>query len=143
MFLSRCKTTIKLFFCLFAFAFVIVSLRYFNASKLSHLSGERQFYLYSPSSQATIKSRLSPLDCFFVRGESVRLSVGEDGVEEIVDGLQAEVLFIERVDDIVSYYAYSKILGGGILVNGKKINLHIAVGKGRCTVGTPIIFGGF
>jgi hypothetical protein len=43
----------------------------------------------------------------------------------------------------VSYYAFSPNLPNGTQVQGKKINLHIAVSAERCTVGTPIIFGGF
>ncbi len=146
MFLSRCKTIAKLFFCLLAFACAIVGFRVFSVSKLSHLSGERLFYLYSPSSQATIKPRLSILDCFFVQGESVRVSLDGDGArkaEEIIKQMQAELLFTEEAGGVLSYYAYAKNLGGGIVVSGTKVNLHIAVADGRLVVGTPIIFGGF
>ena len=34
-------------------------------------------------------------------------------------------------------------VGGGIVVGGRTVNLHIAVGEGRVTVGTPIIFDGY
>ena len=45
--------------------------------------------------------------------------------------------------EIVSYYCRSPLLGEGILLNGERVNLHIAAGGGQTAAGTPLIFGGF
>ena len=34
-------------------------------------------------------------------------------------------------------------LQGGVLLNGKTVNLHIAFSKDKAKLGTPLIFGGF
>ena len=147
MFVSRCKTVIKLFLSIIIVAFAVIGFRFTCVSKLSNFSGERVFYLYSPSSQAQIKTKISIIDGFFVRGESVKINldgvVAERKAEEILSSFNAEVLFTEQAGQTLSYYAYAPKLGGGILLNGKKINLHIAFSDSQCVVGTPIIFGGF
>lgn len=147
MLISRCKAVLKLFFCLVVSVFALIGFRVLCVSKLSNYVGERVFYLYTPSSQATIKSKLSLTDCFFVQGESVQFSLnGESGkkrAEEIMQDLQAELVFTETAGGTQSFYAYSKKLGKSVVINGKKINLHIAVAEDSAVVGTPIIFGGF
>ena len=146
MFLSRSIRIIKLFLCSLLFFCCIVGFRVCNVSKLSHLSGARLFYLYSPSSQATIKEKLSLLDCFFIKGESVSLVLENDGdlqAKNIIKQSSAKLLLIEQAGGVCSYYAYSKNLGDGVVVNGQKVNLHVAISGERLVVGTPIIFGGF
>lgn len=118
-----------------------------NTSSLSVLEGERTYYLYSPSSQAQMKDALTFTDAFFLTGESVRFSVAaedkENLVEEIAELFRAELVAKESVSGVTSYYLYSTNLRGGVRVQGRKVNLHIAVSGDSCAVGTPIIFGGF
>ena len=117
-------------------------------SKLSFLPGERAYYLDSASSSSLIKTELAVWDVFRVQGESVCFTLTaekENFAHSIVESLGGEILFTEEVCGAISYYAYIPKWGKGISINGKKINLHIAVstdGK-ACKVGTPIIFGGF
>ena len=118
-----------------------------NASTLSVLEGERTYYLYSPSSQAQMKDTLSVTDAFFLTGESVCFSVAAEDKEnlpkEIAELFRAELIAVESVSGVTSYYLYSTDLRGGVRVQGRKVNLHIAVSGESCVVGTPIIFGGF
>lgn len=76
-----------------------------------------------------------------VGGESA-LYAGERA-EELLEAFRARVLFMESAAGTVSYYCHSPFLGEGVLLNGKEVNLHIAVGEGRTAAGTPLIFGGF
>ncbi len=112
-----------------------------GATRFPTLEGERRFYLDSPSSQAKVKERLSLLDIARVRGESVTLSKGEG--EEVIAALSARVLFIEETGGVRSYYCYTPAYEGGLRIGEHFVNLHVAVGEGRCVVGSPIIFGGF
>lgn len=118
-----------------------------NASTLSVLEGERTYYLYSPSSQAQMKDTLSVTDAFFLTGESVCFFVAaedkENLLKEIAELFRAELIAVESVSGVTSYYLYSTDLRGGVRVQGRKVNLHIAVSGESCVVGTPIIFGGF
>lgn len=76
-----------------------------------------------------------------VRGESAVFQ--GDRAEELLKAYRARVLFIEEAAGTVSYYCYSPLLGEGLLLNGKRVNLHIAAGRGQTAAGTPLLFGGF
>ena len=119
-----------------------------HVSRLSALQGERTYYLDSLSSQSLIKTKLTVWDLFRVQGESVCFTLTEEGegfARSLVENYGGKILFKEEVCGAVSYYAYIPKWGGGIMLNGRKVNLHIAVSKENsgCKVGTPIIFGGF
>ena len=76
-----------------------------------------------------------------VRGESAVFQ--GDCAEELLRAYRARVLFIEKAAGTVSYYCYSPLFGEGLLLNGKRVNLHIAAGRGQTAAGTPLLFGGF
>lgn len=76
----------------------------------------------------------------------IRASDGNEAAtaaEEILRRYRAELCFEEETDGIVSYYCYSPRLGGGVILNGQKINLHIAVRGSSLAVGNPVVFGGY
>ena len=140
------KLTLALVFSLACFFCVKAA----NVSRLSFLQGERTYYLDSASSQSLIKTQLTAWDLFRVHGESVCFTIEEreekDGfARSLVESLGGAILFIEEMDNTISFYAYIPTWGNGISINGRKVNLHIAVSKENsgCKVGTPIIFGGF
>ena len=76
-----------------------------------------------------------------VRGESAVFQ--GDRAEDLLRAYRARVLFIEEAAGTVSYYCHSPLLGEGLLLNGKAVNLHIAAGRGQTAAGTPLLFGGF
>lgn len=120
-----------------------------RACRFSDVQGERIFYVQSASSQGLRKEKLEIADLFQVRGECVEFdytyATKEDLVEEMMRRYGAEVLFVERVGDVVSYYGYTPAWQTGVFLYGKKINLHIAVREATriATMGTPIIFDGY
>ena len=118
-----------------------------NLCKFKEIDGMRTFYLHSSSSQAQQVSTLRFEDIFSVKGESVRFARCDEEESALVNGILekygATLIFSEQVDGVTSYYATTHAFSSGILLNGCKINLHVAVGKTECVVGTPMIFGGF
>ena len=87
-------------------------------------------------------------EIFDVRGESVRFVLErncdkEALAREIAKGFGAEIVLVEKACGAVSYYAYTPEIFNGIRIEGKIINLHIALGEEMGAVGTPIVFGGF
>lgn len=107
--------------------------------------GGEGYELYCGTSSAEIilpeNPALTKLFRFDVRGESVRYE--GDAYETLKEKYAAELLFTEEASGVVNYYLYSKKLPKGIMLCGKEVNLHIAVGKGKTAAGTPVIFGGF
>ncbi len=115
-----------------------------GAVRFQELSGERSFYLSSPSSQAEIREEVIYLDFCKLQGQSVAFTgAPEESAEEIIAAYGAEVVFIEEACGVKSYYCVSPRFSRGILLGGRFVNLHIAVEGERLAVGSPIIFGGF
>jgi len=127
-------------FCLFFYAL--------NACKFSSFQGRREFYLYSASSQAIVKTQLSISDLNKIKGESVSFLLAETESEDVVvdrvlKKYGASVRFIEENAGVVSYYCYTDKFQNFIMLNGVEINLQIAIDGDRAVLGTPLIFGGF
>lgn len=112
--------------------------------RFSELSGVRTFYLNGTSSQALMKERLDLSDFGKITGESVRFACEDKRIaEEIIARYGGTVLFTEETGNVRSYYCYTDEWSGGIWIGEHFVNLHVAVGEGACTVGVPIIFGGY
>ncbi len=119
-----------------------------EAPELVFLS--RNFYLYSPSSQAEIKKELAWYEWSEIEGESVEYAILEGAGTDLLayarekfQDLGGVEAFVEEVDGTVSVYGYAPKLYGGITLYGERVNLHVAARADRLVVGSPIIFGGF
>lgn len=99
------------------------------------------YYAENSSAPLTFSAPLAALLSGEVKGESVTYS--GDRYQEFVQKYAARLLFEERLDGVVSYYLYSPRLVGFVRLNGKRVNLQIAVGSEQTVVGTPLIFGGW
>ena len=108
-------------------------------------TGGYGYELYCGTSSAEIIRTDAPaavkLVRFDIRGESVRYE--GDRFAELQKEFSAEVRFTERAGGVVNYYLYSPKLKSGVVLEGREINLHIAVSETQTAVGTPLIFGGF
>ncbi len=62
---------------------------------------------------------------------------------EILEKYDAQLMFLEKVGDVTSYYFYSKKLPFKEVIKNKKVNLQVAVTKENVTIGSPIIYGGY
>ena len=106
--------------------------------------GDKEYYLYTPSSNAQIKNDVNLSDLPFIRGERVILSnLSSEDLASILARYSANVIKEEEFLGGVSYYCYSPKLEGGIMIDGEVVNLQIAIKKDSVVLGTPIIFGGY
>lgn len=78
-----------------------------------------------------------------ITGESCVVSESGFSVNDFFADFNAKVLFTETVDEGVSYYGYSSKIKYVQNINGKRVNLHVFVGKDQIKVGSPIIYGSF
>ena len=153
MFVYRLKNFICVALAVIFSLFFAVGIKAAHVSRLADIEGARTYFLDSASSQGLRKTALSPMELTRVKGECVhteisayeggRYATKEEIARDIAARYQAEILFIEEVGEVISYYAYTEKWQDGLYINGRKINLHVAVGKDRLVVGTPIIFDGF
>lgn len=77
-----------------------------------------------------------------VTGESAAYAQTETAVAE-AKRLGARFLFSETAAGVTNYYGYSPRIAGGIILYGKKINVHVAVSEHGSAIGSPLIFGGY
>ncbi|MBQ8885112.1 MAG: hypothetical protein IJY62_01885 [Clostridia bacterium] len=150
------KCAAAVFCSLFSGIFLLI----LNSSYLPNSAVQadrREYYLFSPSSQATIAETYGFLEAFFLEGECAFYSLerigaayGADGEraisafkDSLISAARATVCFEEEASGTRSYYCYSPILKGGVYIEGYSVNLHIAVREGTVAVGSPIVFGGY
>lgn len=102
-----------------------------------------ELYLAPHSSALTIRTDDPARDKlkYVVKGESVRYDGDEK--DALIARFRAKVLMTEEAAGVVNYYCFSPLLGEGVSLYGRTVNLHIAVSKTQTAVGTPLIFGGF
>lgn len=141
----RWKESIKTLGAVFSCALVLLFAWFIGAFSLPQGAVSEEYYLYSASSQAQRKVSLSWTDLPFLKGQSATYerADGEGFACECMKAYRAVVLFCEEVGQVRSYYCYSPRLGGGVTIDGTKVNLHIAVCGKRVKIGTPLIFGGY
>lgn len=147
MFFYRLKTFFALVLSVVVALLAFCVVKIGSVCKFSALDGARVFYLYSASSQSLQKQSLAFSDLFSIRGESVRFAhdgrLATELAQEILARYGADVCFTEEVDGVLSVYAYTQSWNNALTLDGATVNLHIAVSKTECVVGSPIIFGGF
>ena len=106
------------------------------------------FYAQSESSQAQIiladasEALAVKWSIASLTGESARYESAEDAFAQ-AEKYRAELMIVRTVQDVTDYYYYSPCLGGGVDLEGKRINLHIAVRGTSANIGSPLIFGGY
>jgi len=147
VFLYGCKRFFALVLsCLIALCVFAVA-RVSAFCKFSAYEGTRTFYLYSASSQGAQTQTLSFWDMNAVRGESVRFAcekgLAQTLATDIMERYGATLRFTERADGTQSVYAYTEKWQDSVMINGVKVNLHIAFSETEFAIGSPIIFGGF
>lgn len=76
-------------------------------------------------------------------GVAVRYDLGAINVDDILSAANAVSLKVEQGENMVCYYAHSNLLKDSVTVDGKKINLQIAVTQNGIIVGSPMIMGSY
>ncbi len=79
-----------------------------------------------------------------ILGESFCFLGVESDADAIIQELQAKVVKKSTVDDITIYYLWSGNLNSkSIELFSQKVNMQIAVTKGRVEVGVPVLLGSY
>lgn len=81
--------------------------------------------------------------CSNVDGLSVRFDGDLNDVDKIVNRLQAKVVSCQQLDDLLVLCCASPVLKGGVTLDGKRVNVQIALCGGTVTVGYPLILGDY
>ena len=129
------------------FALVVVALVSVYNGKPLFYEMNKNYLLYTADNSSLAFQTVSdkPFYPFMakVKGESCKVEKSGFNVDDFFKGYGAEILFVESVDGVISYYGYSKDIKFLTKIKGELINLHVAVAENGVTIGSPIIFGSF
>lgn len=150
IFFEKCKQTLRFLLAVLLCAITAVCTLAFSLIKLSKTDGEREFFVGSASSQGLRRTELEFFELGKVTGESVYFQIDGEMLPhvlatDVAKKYRAEIVRVEYACGVYSFYAYSPLWVNGVCIDGRFVNLHIAIDLSRqcCTVGTPIIFGGY
>ena len=110
----------------------------------SDAEGDVEYYLDSASSTCVIASdaTLDFNSSFRIKGSCAK-SVSESYIEGKLKSMSAKKVLEERVGNTVSTYYYTNKIWGYKLINGKKVNIHVAICGENAAIGSPMIFGAY
>ena len=132
--------------CVIIVAVMLIISAYFINSRpvFVEYSNNFEVYLNSTSSSAQILNMQfsSFIGLKNIRGESFKIDIEDFNMEEFLNDYSARIVFVEEIEQGVSYYAYSPKIKYRTKLFGQTINLHIFIGK-QVTIGAPLIFGSF
>lgn len=132
---------------IFIFSIILIfSLIIFNNAPLfSEYSNEYEVFVKSGSNINSVKkvSKSEYIWCHGIKGESCVIEKQNFCLSDFFDEFNAEQLFSEKVGEIIVYYAFSPQIKYREKVQGKTINLQVAVSEGHVKVGSPLIYGSF
>lgn len=81
--------------------------------------------------------------CSGVDGVSVSFEGAQTDVARIVALLKATKRTEYKLGDVTVFCGFSEVLHGGVILDGKQVNVQIAYSDGIVTVGSPLIFGSY
>ena len=132
----------------FFLVFFIVAAYFWFVNSVSVFGGNYPVTEVYPSfcSSAPVKvsGELSFAAILFRCGEGFTADENFDA-EKFFFTMKAKTVFTENCNGVFCIYAYTPEIDNYVLLNGKKINLHVAVNavNGETKVASPVIFGSF
>ena len=102
----------------------------------------------SPDGKVCVYCRQTSLqriltDCDKVDGVSVTFEGGRSDVDRVAQALGVNGIAEYQLDDVSVFCGYSYKINGGVTLDGNRVNVQIAFGKGTVTVGSPLILGSY
>ncbi len=146
-------TVFILFACVFSWcAFGYLAPKpFFDCDK-----GQYTFYLYSQSSNAEIitvnakKAKEQIKSLKDIKGQSIFLDyslIDEQSclnwASEQIASKNATLVFTEEGEWGKNEYYYSPLIASFCIINGNRINLHVAVNEKGISIGSPLLFGSY
>ena len=93
------------------------------------------------SSGEFIKGEISLDKIFLIDGASIKID--SYNIEEKLNLLNAKTVHYFTDGEVENYYFFSEKVHNFEIINGKKVNIHLAVKQGEVVVGSPVIYYGY
>lgn len=80
----------------------------------------------------------------FLNYDGIFTTVDKDfNYEKFAKNLDAKFVKSEDLNGCKNLYFYTNKLPKREIINGKAVNLHVAISQDKISIGTPIIYGGY
>lgn len=137
----------KILFCLVAVCLAAFSLK---TSGGTILEGGNHYEIFYETNGGGLTSE-KPTSRFLQFGATLKKKKGEscfmaeNDVRTLLKNLRAKEIFRESGECFDNVYYFSPLISDFVIVNGQKVNLHVAFGaeNGQAKIATPINFGGY
>lgn len=137
-------------FLIFLFLLIIVVAYRVNGFALATYVEDGEYSLYYEDGGMSKEYSLTAFQTIFARlgkggvsGESVRFSGDDEDIDRIIKKLNIEIKDSQRLANLTTLYGYSARLGGGVMLDGQKINIQIVRKGNTVIIGTPLIMGSY
>lgn len=116
-----------------------------NLPVFKDYSNEYEVYLsdYSDTSKQIKVDLLQFLFTSDIKGQTIAIRKEQFNLQTFLQDMSAKIVHTSSVSSVTSYYCYSNKIKSYKIVNGVKVNLHVAIQKDSVKVGSPIIYGSF
>ena len=119
---------------------------HYEKTFIINTDGAVEYYLFKNGSDCEIVSKEElkkrPFDLFSIKGYCLK-GADESFAKETLEKTKAVFVFEEFVGDRRSKYYYSDKIWGYNLVNGQKVNIHVAYDGESYAIGSPTIYGAY
>ncbi len=136
---------LKKFFIIVISFICVLSIGLFNRTSIfSEYSNTFEICFNRASSSESIFSVKKGEFIFLdnVAGESFSTTAQDFNLDNFLNKFNARIVMVEKLENGVSYYAYSPTIKYKAQILDKTVNLQVFVGE-KVTVGSPFIFGSF
>lgn len=99
-------------------------------------NGASKMIVCDPQKVTKIKNELSN-----IYGESVTIYNANDADMAYINKICKTKIFQETFDNLIIFYCYDARLSKFVTIDGKKINMQVAISNDNITIGYPIILG--
>lgn len=116
----------------------LISLAVINFLYYNEFIGESRVFVINGKSSGVISCDYK--DWAFCDGVSFEIHKTRT---QFLNGLNAKLVAVEEVGNVINYYYYSKKIAKKEVVGGRMVNIHIAVRGEQSLVGIPFIYSGY
>lgn len=137
--LKKIPLVLTAFICLFSIWGLI------NKPLFTGYAGTFEIYL-SNGSNINPVCQVGFLESTFInnkKGEACKIKGEKFSLEDFLAKFNAYIVDVEYTESSVNYYAFSPNVKYLATIKGKRVNLHVSIGKNQIKIGSPIIYGSF
>ncbi len=110
-------------------------------SEFSYIGKKQVVFSKNYSQGGFFTSNISDVGALY-SSKGYSFSLSSDNLE-FIDSLNAKEVYSSKIQDVENTYYYSNKIKTYQIINGKRVNVHVAKTNNKIVVGIPIIYYGY